>query len=181
MDLMRFFLVSYHWLVGVSVLNTYRTCNDTFLSSIVNGSISSKYIFTAAATCVFWPNQTKYNHNLFVGVNITQGCPAMNHCSNQTLWINGTLPISNGTVPIQICESGASGCCKNNTITNVNNCTPYSVYFHNTSKGCNEVYCYVNGQNVKPTPGQSTIVVLPTNTGNGTSGHTASGRLGIMY
>nr|XP_034302939.1 uncharacterized protein LOC117681646 isoform X3 [Crassostrea gigas] len=95
MDLVRFFLVSYHWLVGVSTnVIPYQLCTSTFLSNIGNGSVSSDYTPTAAVTCeMLWLNNSWYNDNIFVGLNSTKGCPAKNHCSNQTpLWMKENRP-----------------------------------------------------------------------------------------
>lgn len=91
MDLVRFFLVSYPWFVGASVVVIpYDRCNDTFLLSIGRGSLSSEYTSAAAATCeMYWPNRGWHNNNVFVGLNITQGCPAMNQCSKHKNWTYG--------------------------------------------------------------------------------------------
>lgn len=65
-------------------------CNDTFLLSIGRGSLSSEYTSAAAATCeIDWPNRGWHNNNVFVGLNITQGCPAMNQCSKHKNWTHG--------------------------------------------------------------------------------------------
>lgn len=65
-------------------------CNDTFLLSIGRGSLSSEYTSAAAATCeMYWPNRGWHNNNVFVGLNITQGCPAMNQCSKNKNWTYG--------------------------------------------------------------------------------------------
>lgn len=155
MDLLRFFLVSYHCLVGVSKNIPFNPCNATFLLSIGRGSLSSEHISAAAATCeMLWPNHGWHNYNIFVGFNITERCPAMNQCTYHTNWTNETLPISNSPESKYICETGATGCCENNTIANVRNCIPFRVYFHRTSKGCDEAYCYVNGPDVHPILGK---------------------------
>lgn len=180
MDLVRFFLVSYHWLVGVSTnVIPYQLCTSTFLSNIGNGSVSSDYTPTAAVTCeMLWLNNSWYNDNIFVGLNSTKGCPAKNHCSNQTpLWMKGTLPVSNSRVSKHICKTNATGCCENITDTDIRNCTPFLVYFHRNSTSCDKAYCYENRPYVTPTPGASTSgVVLQINTGYGTtrSGNTYS-------
>lgn len=65
-------------------------CNDTFLLSIGRGSLSSEYTPAAAATCeMYWPNHGWHNNNVFVVLNITQGCPAMNQCSKHKNWTYG--------------------------------------------------------------------------------------------
>lgn len=56
--------------------------------------------------------------------------------------LSETLPISNSPESKHICETNATGCCENNTIANVRNCTPFRLYFHRTLKGCDEAYCY---------------------------------------
>lgn len=181
MDLVIFFLVSYPWFVGASVVVIpYDRCNNTFLLSIGRGSLSSEYTSAAAATCeMYWLNRGWHNNNVFVGLNITQGCPAMNHCSKHKNWTYETLPVTNSPEYKHICETGSTGCCEKNSIANVRNCTSFNLYFHRTSKGCDKDYCFVNGPHVMHTPGKSTsgaAVVLPINTRNGTilSGHTTS-------
>nr|XP_034302927.1 uncharacterized protein LOC105319641 isoform X2 [Crassostrea gigas] len=172
MDPRIFFLVSIYWVFGVSIVDIKYRCNDTFLPS--NGSISSEYYPLAAATCdMVWPNNSIGRQTLdtFVGLH-KQGCPARNQCSPVFLsrWLNGTISFSIGSISKPICEINATGCCENNTMIKVGNCSSFHVYFHRNSTGCDEAHCYENGPDVYPTPGKSTSgVVLPINTENGTS------------
>lgn len=65
-------------------------CNNTFLLSIGRGPLSLEHTPAAAATCeMLWPNHGWHNYNIFVGLNITPGCPAMNQCSKHTNWTYG--------------------------------------------------------------------------------------------
>uniref|UniRef100_A0A8W8KRJ9 CCHC-type domain-containing protein n=1 Tax=Magallana gigas TaxID=29159 RepID=A0A8W8KRJ9_MAGGI len=136
MDITRFFLVSFHWLVGVPMVILIDPCNDSFLSSNRKGSLLSEYIHTTAATCdMFWPNETWNFRNTFVGLNTTQSCPAMKHCR--------TLPDSNDIVPKLFCETEAIGCCESNVTISIRKCSLLRVYFHRNSTGCDKAFCFV--------------------------------------
>lgn len=83
LDIFKF---KYIWLISVSL------CNDNFLSNIGKGSITSEFISTAAASCEILQSHSRYNAIIFIGLNNTQMCPAMNHCSNLTpLWMMGRI------------------------------------------------------------------------------------------
>lgn len=72
------------------MLFSVNPCNASFLLSIGRGSLSTEHISAAAATCeMLWPNHGWHNYNIFVGLNITERCPAMKQCSNHTNWTNG--------------------------------------------------------------------------------------------
>ncbi|XP_052675009.1 uncharacterized protein LOC128156763 [Crassostrea angulata] len=181
MDLKRFFLVSFHLLVGVTIVVLIDPCDDSFLSSYGRGSLSSEYIHTTAATCdMFWPNKTWNFRNTFVGLNTTQSCPAMKHCSNlYSLWMMGTLPVSNDIVPKLFCETEATGCCKNvnNTTIKVRKCSLLRVYFHRNSTGCDKAFCFERPDvDHAPMRNSSVATVSPINIGNETnaSGQTSS-------
>lgn len=155
MDVRIFFMLAFYWVVGDTLVHPIYHCNDNFLSSIGKGSITSEFITTAAASCEILQSHSWYNAIIFIGLNNTQMCPAMNHCSNLTPpWMMGTLPLSNAPVSRQICETGATGCCENNTLITVRNCSPFHFYFHRNSTGCDKAYCYVNGPDVNPILGK---------------------------
>lgn len=173
MDLKRFFLVSFHLLVGVTIVVLIDPCDDSFLSSYGRGSLSSEYIHTTAATCdMFWPNETWNFRYIFIGLNTTQSCPAMNHCSNlYSLWMMGTLPVSNDIVPKLFCETEATGCCKSNVTISIRKCSLLRVYFHRNSTGCDKAFCFAERPGVDHAPmrNSSVATVSPINIGNETN------------